>query len=86
MSGQQVNFSKTSIFFSRNVEASDRTMMVNMSGFQEAITLGNYLGVPALGRTTRKNDFHYLVEKVKQHLAGRKAQQLSLAGRITLAQ
>jgi ribonuclease HI len=57
-----------------------------MSGFKEAITLGNYLGVPALGRTPRKKDFHYLVEKVKQHLAGWKAQQLSLAGRITLAQ
>ncbi|MCI18769.1 putative ribonuclease H protein, partial [Trifolium medium] len=44
-----------------------------------------YLGIPALGRAPRRNDFQYLVEKVKSKLAGWKAQQLSLAGRIILA-
>lgn len=80
MSRQQVYLSKTSIFFSKNVGLDDRNMMVNMSGFHESLNLGNYLGVPYLGRTPRKKDFHYLTENVKNHLAWWKSQQLSLAG------
>jgi ribonuclease HI len=85
MSGHKVNNDKSAIFFSRNVRASLRTTLTAQSGFKETAMLGNYLGVPALGRTPRVNDFNYLVEKVKTSLAGWKAKQLSLAGRITLA-
>jgi hypothetical protein len=85
MSGQQVNHSKTSIFFSKNVLHSSRDELIALSGFTEAPTLGKYLGVPALGRKPRGTDFHYLIEKVKNRLTGWKAKQLSLAGRITLA-
>lgn len=43
------------------------------------------MGVPALGRAPRRSDFCYLIERVKKKLAGWKATQLSLTGRITLA-
>jgi hypothetical protein len=85
MSGQQVNQDKSSIFFSRNVNVEVRKQLVEMSGVKEAHNLGTYLGVPALSKAPRRSDFQYLVEKVKVKLAGWKAQQLSLAGRITLA-
>ncbi|MCH86180.1 RNA-directed DNA polymerase (Reverse transcriptase) [Trifolium medium] len=85
MSGHKVNYDKSSIFFSENVCTSLRTILSAQSGFKETNTLGNYLGVPALGRTPRVNDFNYLIEKVKKSLAGWKSKQLSLAGRITLA-
>ncbi|MCH88382.1 ribonuclease H, partial [Trifolium medium] len=85
MSGQQVNHDKSSIFFSKNVSMETRVHLVEASGFTEVSNIGKYLGVPALGRSPRRNDFQYLVEKVKAKLAGWKAQQLSLAGRITLA-
>jgi hypothetical protein len=85
MSGQRVNYDKSSIFFSRNVEANTRHALSAKSGLKETTRLGNYLGVPALGRTPRCQDFQYLIEKIKGRLAGWKAKQLSLAGRITLA-
>jgi ribonuclease HI len=85
MSGQQVNYDKSSIFFSRNVSNGRRTVLSTQSGLKETQHLGKYLGVPALGRAPRVQDFQYLVEKIKGKLAGWKAQQLSLAGRITLA-
>jgi hypothetical protein len=47
--------------------------------------LEKYLGVLALWRVSRVHDFRYLEEKVKSKLAGWKAQQLPLAGRIMLA-
>jgi mannosylglycoprotein endo-beta-mannosidase len=84
MSGQQVNQDKSSILFSRNVNVEVRKQLVEVSGFKEAHNLGTYLGVPALSKAPRRSDFQYLVEKVKVKLAGWKAQQLSLAGRITL--
>jgi hypothetical protein len=85
MSGQQVNYDKSSIFFSRNVAADRRVILSTQSGLKETVNLGNYLGVPALGRSPKVQDFLYLIEKVKARLAGWKAKQLSLAGRITLA-
>ncbi|MCH91441.1 putative ribonuclease H protein, partial [Trifolium medium] len=85
MSGQQVNYDKSSIFFSRNVTANRRATLSEQFGLKETPTLGKYLGVPALGRAPRVQDFQYLVEKIKVRLAGWKAKQLSLAGRITLA-
>jgi hypothetical protein len=36
---------------------------------KETMNLGNYLGVPALGRSPRIHDFQYLIEKVKTRLA-----------------
>jgi hypothetical protein len=85
MSGQQVNYDKSSIFFSRNVPTVRRAILTEQSGVKETQQLGKYLGVPALGRAPRIHDFQYLVEKIKGRLAGWKAKQLSLAGRITLA-
>jgi hypothetical protein len=55
------------------------------SGLKETLKLGNYLGVPALGKAPRVQDFQYMVDKVKARLTGWKTKHLSLAGRITLA-
>jgi hypothetical protein len=85
MSGQQVNYDKSSIFFSRNVSVAKRASLTNQSGLKETTQLGKYLGIPALEKSPRVHDFQYLVENVKARLAGWKAKQLSLAGRITLA-
>jgi hypothetical protein len=65
MSGQRVNYDKSSIFFSRNVPDSKRTILSGISGLKETKNLGKYLGVPALGRAPRVHDFQYLVEKSK---------------------
>jgi hypothetical protein len=85
MSGQQVNYDKSSIFFSRNVHAAKRATLTGLSGLKETQQLGKYLGVPALGRAPKVHDFQYLVEHVKARLTRWKAKQLSLAGRCTLA-
>ncbi|CAL1377016.1 unnamed protein product [Linum trigynum] len=47
--------------------------------------LGRYLEVPVLhGRVTNKT-FRYIIDRIDQRLAGWKADNLSLAGRVTLA-
>jgi hypothetical protein len=47
--------------------------------------LGSNLCVPLIGRSPRKSDFHYIIEQVSAKLAQWKANQLSFAGRVTLA-
>jgi hypothetical protein len=47
--------------------------------------LGSNLCVPLIGRSPRKSYFHYIIEQVSAKLAQWKANQLSFAGRVTLA-
>jgi hypothetical protein len=85
MSGQEVSNEKTSILFSKNVTRDTRNRLVHLSGFRETDHLGKYLGVPLIGRTARKEDFQYLIDQVSAKLANWKDNQLSFAGRVTLA-
>jgi hypothetical protein len=85
MSGQEVSNEKTSILFSKNVNRDTRNRLVQMSGFRETEQLGNYLGVPLTARAPRKDDFQYIIDQVSAKLANWKANQLSFAGRVTLA-
>jgi hypothetical protein len=62
-----------------------RHQLSNMTDFSEAMTLEYYLGDPILGRALRRYDLGYLLEKVRNYLAGWKAKQLTLVGRITLS-
>jgi hypothetical protein len=57
MSGQQVSNEKTSVFFSSNTSRSLRDKLIRLSGYRETNSLGNYLGVPLIGRAPKKKDF-----------------------------
>jgi ribonuclease HI len=85
MSGQEVSYEKTSILFSKNVDQATRNMLIQTSSFRETGHLGKYLGVPVTGRAPRKADYQYIIDHVSSKLANWKADQLSFAGRITLA-
>lgn len=67
------------------VNHNTRRQLVNLSGFKEVTNVRNYLGIPLLGRTPKRNDLQYLLDKVKNKQAGWKTKNLSLASRITLA-
>lgn len=85
LSGQQVSQEKTSIIFSKNVDRSTRDQLRIMSGFRETNVLGKYLGVPVTGKAPRKADYQYILDQVSSKLMAWKANQLSFAGRVTLA-
>jgi hypothetical protein len=85
MSGQEVSYEKTSILFSKNVSRQIRNKLVQKSGFRETTHLGKYLGVPLTGNAPRRSDFQYIIDQVSAKLARWKVNQLSFAGRVTLA-
>jgi len=47
-SGQQLNMHKTSIFFSRNMDAARRQEIISLSGLQATQGYDKYLGLPTL--------------------------------------
>lgn len=55
-------------------------------GFEQTQSLGLYLGAPLLHQMISKDSVSFILDKMRRKLASWKANSLSLAGRITLAQ
>jgi hypothetical protein len=56
-----------------------------LSGYRETNSLEKYLGVPLIGRAQKEKGFEYVIDQVNAKLMHWKANQLSFAGRVTLA-
>ncbi|GLT77919.1 hypothetical protein SLA2020_494730 [Shorea laevis] len=53
-------------------------------GCKQKESLGKYLGIPILDKRPCKQDFVFILDKVRAKLEGWKARFFSLAGRVTL--
>ncbi|GAU42820.1 hypothetical protein TSUD_185780 [Trifolium subterraneum] len=84
-SAQKVSSEKTEIFFSRNVGWHVRKEVSEICGFGWTDNLGKYLGVPILPNGASRATFQFIMDKVGQRLSNWKAENLSFAGRVTLA-
>ena len=85
-SRQFISESKSRVYLSSNVDADTRESLCDILGFRSTPNLGNYLGFPIKHRGGRNEDLNFILERVKQKLAGWKANFLSLAGRAILIQ
>jgi hypothetical protein len=59
-------------------------MVKSELGIKISKDFGKYLGVPIITDARDKKAFEFLIEKVRDKLAGWKAKTLSMAGRCTL--
>ncbi|KAL5553286.1 hypothetical protein UlMin_040687 [Ulmus minor] len=82
-SGLSFNNSKSSIFFSGNTRGAVANQLTTFLGFERILMDSCYLGLPMF-RTSKKNDFNFLVECLDSKLAGWKSRLLSKASRRTL--
>ncbi|CAN1177289.1 Putative ribonuclease H protein At1g65750 [Linum perenne] len=84
-SGQAVSREKSALFCSKNL---DRRVAADISirfGIPLTQDLGKYLGVPVLHNRITSTTYQDIITRLDFKLAGWKAKQLSLAGRVTLA-
>lgn len=84
--GQTVNKGKVCVLFSPNTPSAVAEAISTQLGIVKTDNLGRYLGIPIISGRKGKEDFSFLVDKVRSKLSGRKAYSLSQAGRISLTQ
>ena len=82
--GQQINRSKTTIFFSKSTKVESREQIKLALGVPEIIQYEKYLGLPSLVGRNKKASFNYIKERVWKKLQGWKEKLLSQAGREIL--
>ncbi|XP_050242423.1 uncharacterized protein LOC126691393 [Quercus robur] len=85
-SGQSVSAAKSRVYFSPNVDRDSRESFCDILGFASTPSLGKYLGIPIKHPGSSPQEFNFILDRVKNKLAGWKANLLSLAGRAVLIQ
>ncbi|CAN1120776.1 LINE-1 retrotransposable element ORF2 protein [Linum perenne] len=84
-SGQSINKDKSKVYFSKNVSRPLSREITSTLGIGSTSDLGRYLGVPILHGRVTKHTYDFILDRMNSRLAGWKAANLSLAGRVTLA-
>lgn len=84
MSGQRINYKKSSLFVSNNVSVSHARDLSSLCSIPLTKDLGIYLGIPMVHNRKGKHHFSHIINKMQNRLSGWKAKNLSLAGRSTL--
>lgn len=80
-----MHFSKSSLFFSKNVSAEMKGIIKRIAGMKILAKIGKYLGFPFVEDRRPRNKINYIVDRVKSKLAGWKTNCLSMAGKVILA-
>ena len=83
-SSQQINRSKTTIFFSKSTTNDTRNQIKLALGVLEIIQYERYLGLPSLVGRNKKASFNYIKDRVWKKLQDWKEKLLSQAGRVIL--
>ncbi|XP_059629898.1 uncharacterized protein LOC132272835 [Cornus florida] len=83
-SRQQVNFSKSSIFFSRNVPMPLRRSFSHALGLPLSGFHSRYLGVPAILGRSKRDVFQFLLTNIQDRLSFWKAKAMSTGGEAVL--
>ncbi|KAL8158305.1 hypothetical protein AgCh_002851 [Apium graveolens] len=84
MSGQAINFHKSSVNFSPNTAASVRQEICQSLGVREVYDPGKYLGMPMRVGRKKVETFQFLKDRVKQKLQGWGNKSISKAGKLIL--
>ncbi|KAL1112044.1 hypothetical protein V6Z11_D02G102300 [Gossypium hirsutum] len=74
------------MFFSKGVDEDIQRRISGFFGFQVVQNLSLYLGISLFHEKVTNNTLRFVIDKVRSKLCSWDARQLSLAGRITLAQ
>lgn len=83
ISGQVVNFSKSTITFSPNTDVSTRLKVYNLLGVVEIQMPGKYLGIPMMIGRKRVAEFAFLQERVEKKLQSWNNKTISKGGKVT---
>lgn len=84
MSGQAINFNKSSVTFSPNTTVENRLQVCARLEVQEQDRPGKYLGMPMYVGNNKNDVFGFLIDRVTQKLQGWSNKSLSKGGKLVL--
>ncbi|XP_019172459.1 PREDICTED: uncharacterized protein LOC109167843 [Ipomoea nil] len=84
LSGQGVNYHKSSICFSKNTREDNREEVAQVLGVVQASNFGKFLGLPSFLARNKKAAFDYIEDKIRQRIGSWNKKLLSEAGREIL--
>ncbi|CAL1410408.1 unnamed protein product [Linum trigynum] len=84
VTGQEINASKSSIFFSKNTPEAIRNLVTNKFGFPPSICHDKYLGVPSEWGRSKKETFQFLLDRMEKKGESWKSLLLSPGGKKVL--
>ncbi|KAL9685913.1 hypothetical protein QQ045_023367 [Rhodiola kirilowii] len=84
VSGQQLNASKSRIFFSKHIGVDRRKSLLDLTHFQEGSFPTQYLGAPLFPGRARISYFRHLEDCIRSKVAGWAKNFLSISGRALL--
>ncbi|XP_019182405.1 PREDICTED: uncharacterized protein LOC109177491 [Ipomoea nil] len=84
LSGQVVNYHKSSICYSKNTQDDSREEVAQILGVTQAPNFGKYLGLPSFVGRNKKAAFSYIEDKIRQRILSWNKKLLSQAGKEIL--
>ncbi|XP_074352485.1 putative mitochondrial protein AtMg00310 [Apium graveolens] len=84
LSGQAINFNKSSVIFSPNTRTRERNQVCQILQVSEVSEPGRYLGMPMNVGKKKVSVFHFLTDRVKKKLQSWGTKLISKGGKCTL--
>jgi hypothetical protein len=79
-SGQEINLSKSEVFFSRNISRAAQEDLSNLMGVRHVMGTGTYLGMPSMVGRSKKATFAYIKDRIWRKINSWRSRPLSKAG------
>jgi hypothetical protein len=79
--GQEINLSKSEIFFSRNISQAAEKDLSDLMGVRHVLGTGTYLGVPSMVGRSKKATFAYIKDRIWRKINSWRSRPLSKAGK-----
>ncbi|GAU23029.1 hypothetical protein TSUD_336770 [Trifolium subterraneum] len=80
-SGQEINLTKSEVFFSRNLSVAAQEDLSRIMGVKHVLGTGSYLGLPSMIGRRKKEVFAYLKDRVWKRINSWRGRALSKAGK-----
>ncbi|XP_058767237.1 uncharacterized protein LOC131640887 [Vicia villosa] len=80
-SGQEINLSKSEVFFSRNLSLPAQEDLANIMGVRHVLGTDKYLGLPSMIGRSKKSTFAFIKDRIWQRINSWKGRSLSKAGK-----
>ncbi|XP_058774459.1 uncharacterized protein LOC131648725 [Vicia villosa] len=79
--GQEINLSKSEVFFSRNLSVPAQQDLANIMGVRHVLGTGKYLGLPSMIGRSKRSIFSFIKDRIWKRINSWKGRSLSRAGK-----